>query len=287
MKAYPGSSNIEKQIRADIKAFPAMPAMCQTLMTKFSDPEADFGSLAEEMKYDPGMTANVLKLANSAAFSSGMQLDSLKTAFVRLGMKTLFQLVAAQASAPMLKQTLIGYYLRPEELLRHSVWTAVASEEIAVTLKLDAPELLFTAGLLHDMGKVILDGFILLNGTAISTAMHATNETFDSIESSILGLSHAEAGAEIMKQWRFPDELVATIRWHHDPSQAGVHSPIVDIVHLADMLAYTEGIGTGIDGLRYKVSENAVSELGITTRTLERAASHTLDKMNELERILT
>jgi putative nucleotidyltransferase with HDIG domain len=287
MNAYPGSSNIEKQIRADIKAFPAMPAMCQTLMTKFNDPEADFGSLAEEMKYDPGMTANVLKLANSSAFSSGMQLDSLKTAFVRLGMKTLFQLVAAQGSAQMLKQTLAGYDLRPEELLRHSVWTAVAAEEIAVALKLDAPELLFTAGLLHDMGKVILNGFIILNATEISTAMHSNTEAFDCIEASILGISHAEAGAEIMKQWRFPDELVATIRWHHDPSKAGGHSTIVNIVHLADMLAYTEGIGTGIDGLRYKVSENVVSELGITTRTLERAASHTLDKMNELERILT
>ncbi len=270
------------KIQNRIALFPDMPAMCRKVFTHFEDPDTDFGVLAEEMRYDPGMTANVLKLANSAAFSAGEPLDSLRTAFVRLGRKRLSQVIIAQGVAGLLRSTLNGYNLRPSEFLQHSVWTAIASEELAKTLDIDDSEMLFTAGLLHDIGKVVLSEFIEQSADDFYRLIEEGNQPFDQIELSVLGFTHAQAGALIMENWRFPNELIQASLCHHSPQNGNTDR----IVHIADMLAYSEGIGTGIDGLKYNISRQAVFELRIKPGTLEKVASRTLEKMQELERLL-
>ena len=110
--------------------------------------------------------------------------------------------------------------------------------------------------------------------------------TFDEAEQNRLGISHAEAGAVILDRWNFPEPLVAAARWHHHPDQAGPLSPLVSMVHIAEFLAYEEGVGAGIDGFTYRLSDEAVSCLKLKSRTIEYVASQTLDKMKNLEQLL-
>ena len=281
-----GTSAMNAEIKHRIETFPAMPALCKYLAGHLNDPYIDLADVAQELRYDPGMTANVLKIANSVVYGGAERVDSLQTAIARLGMKQLFQLIVGVGVSKVLTNRLLGYQLEPEELLSHSVYVAVASEEIARILGLGTSEMLFTAGLLHDMGKVVLDDFVEKKSVEIDTDFRATQEGFDHIERDILGICHADVGAAILQRWNFPEELVALVRWHHRPSEAGPWTPMVNIVHIADILSYSEGIGTGIDGLRYNISKNVISSLGLRSSTIEAVASHSLDKVRELSKLL-
>ncbi len=269
-----------------IRTFPAMPAFVTQVITLLNDPHADAALIASQVKFDPGMTANILRLANSAEFGARRSVRSLQEAVVRLGLKQLFQLVVANGMTSRYSRPMPGYDLQPDELLRHSLWAALAAEEFCTRLSMPMPDLLFTAGLLHDLGKLILDDFIALEKTRIQSLLDEKKRSFDTIETKVLGICHAEAGAAIVDHWHFPPELVATARWHHKPEQAGEHKTIASVVHLAEFLSYSQGLGTGIDGLSYRLSQEAIDHLGVRPKDLEWVASRTLFKMCDLEKIL-
>ncbi|HTS16050.1 MAG TPA: HDOD domain-containing protein [Verrucomicrobiae bacterium] len=280
-------SAVNTDIRKRIETFEAMPALCAFLVEHLHDPTVDLQYLADQLRYDPGMTTNVLKVANSAMYGGREPLTSVQGAIARLGMKQLFQMVVAVGISKTLKKRLFGYQLEPAELLEHSVYVAVASEEIAKTLGMHTSEMLFTAGLLHDVGKILLDDYVCKEWATLSARFRSTTGGFDSVERETLGICHAEAGAALLRKWKFPEELVMAVRWHHQPWEAGDWTPMVNVVHIADILSYSEGIGTGVDGMRYKISRDAISSLGLRSKTIEAVASHSLDKVRELSEILS
>ena len=277
-----------RKLKETLRAIPGMPAVCSTVMTRLNDPNADFKQIAEELRYDPGLTANVLKLANSAAYGGGQEVDSLQAAFVRLGLKRLMQLVIAEGASDLLQRELGGYGLRPDEFLAHSVWTAVAAETFAEVLTLDSSDLLFTAGLLHDLGKLALDDHVAAAADELMGVLAAGDaSSFDHAEDARLGMSHAEAGAWLMSAWNFPEELVEATRFHHCPgamTEASEQARLTaDIVHLSDMLAYSTGLGTGVDGAHYALDDAAVEALGLKEDALEYVAAQTVETYEELK----
>lgn len=279
---------IRTEVAAKVQALPALPAMCRQILTAISDPKVDFDVLARQCAYDPGMTANVLRIANSAYFRATQEIGSLRDAFVRIGARRLFELTVGQGAGPMLREAFPGYELRQHEMLRHSAWTAAAAEKLAVELKLRAPDMLFTAGLLHDIGKVVLDPFVESHRTQLLSAVASHPEAgFEAAEREVLGIDHAQVGAEILRQWRLPPQLVAAVEHHHNPA-AGEAADLLacNIVHVANTLAGTSGVGAGIAGMRHTVSNEALQTLHIKTTVLERVAASTLGAMEELERML-
>ena len=278
--------SLRAQIEARLNAFPAMPAFVAQIATLARSPDTDIRQIADRVRLDPGVTANILKLANSAEFGAARSIHSLQEAIVRLGLKQLFQMIVAYGIAPRLAKAMPGYELRPEELLAHSLWTALASEEFCRVLRVPTPDMIFTAGLLHDLGKLALDEFVATLKNELKQEARDRSIAFDEAERNCLGLSHAEAGAAILDRWNFPAPLVAAARWHHQPDQAGSLSPLVSIVHIAEFLAYEAGVGAGVDGFTYRLSDAAVTRLGLKTKIIEYVASQTLDKMNNLEQLL-
>ena len=272
-----------KKIEKRIREFPDMPALCKNVLQSLEDPEVDFSHLEKLIQYDPGLTSNVLRLANSAYFGAAGTVHSLRVALMRLGTRRITELVTAIMVSPMMLQTLSGYDLRAEDLLKHSVWVAVSSEEMARLLGYRDVKMLFTAGLLHDMGKIILDPYVEQKRDDL---LEESGQSFHLRERDLFGMSHARAGALVLDKWNIPGEITAAAQWHHDPESAPEHEEQVNIVHLSDILGYSEGIGTGIDGMRYRVSPEAQKRLGLGKADIEYVASNTLDKMNELETLL-
>jgi putative nucleotidyltransferase with HDIG domain len=274
-------------IREAVRQTAPMPAMCREVMNQINAVDVDYGRLAEKMRLDPGVTMNVLKLANSSFFGGKHPVDSLRQAFVRLGTRRLFQIVLAQSVADRLAVRLDGYELEPHALLRHSLCVALTAETLAKKTGQEDSETLFTAGLLHDMGKVPMDPFLTAAKPMLRHRLQNCDWPFDRIEEELFGLSHSEAGKLLMEEWRFPPQLTDVIATHHHPHLSVGRNRAALMLHWADTLAYSEGFGDGIDGFRYAVSDSAAEQLDLRPRDIEYIASETLEKLTEMEEILT
>jgi len=183
-------------------------------------------------------------------------------------------------------EKLEGYDLEPRALLSHSIGTALAAEDLARHLGFPDDGALFTAGLLHDMGKIVLNPFVMETRSRFDVLLEETDTPFDVLEKDVLGVSHPEAGAWLMRQWHFPESMVETVAWHHRPREAPSQHRNALMIHLADTLVYSQGVGDGIDGFRYRVDDGAAEALGLRTRDLERIASGILDPLGELESMM-
>ena len=280
-------SGVLARIQEAIAGHPPMPAFYSDLIPHVQDPDVSYEELSKIIRNDPGVTMNILRMANTAYFSGPEKIDSLQQALVRLGSRRLLQIVIAHGVSAQLAGRLDGYSLAPRGLLMHSVGVAVTAERLAHLLGLKTREMLFTAGLLHDMGKVILDPFVKEYRERFEERLaQDPARTFDDIEGEVLGITHPEAGSQLMARWNFPDDVVEIVACHHHPERSTVFPSETLMVHLADTLLYSQGIGDGIDGFRYSVANDAAARLGLRSRDVEQVASGALDQLRELEAMM-
>ncbi|UCG08683.1 MAG: HDOD domain-containing protein [Desulfobacterales bacterium] len=274
-----------KQIMAKVKAFPAMPATATKLLALIDDPEVSFSQIEEIIRYDPGLTANILKLTNSAYFGIPLKVSSVRQAMTLLGWKRLVQLVMTLCMSTLMNKPVPGYDLPQGELWRHSIAVSIAAENIVKMLGLPDVDEVFTAALLHDVGKLILGGFVKRDLEFIED-MVAKGFSFDVAEHIILGTDHAEVGSRILKQWSFPDELINAVGWHHNPESCENYCMLSDIVHIANNLGQMIGAGRGREEFHSELSLKVIENLGLKPVDLEDIADRTLAGVNKLADVL-
>lgn len=270
-----------EKIMTAVDGFPSIPGSAVKLMAMLEDPETSIEAVEEVLRMDPGMTANVLKLTNSAYMGLPAKVGSVKRAVMLLGMKKIAKLVMASCVGPVLDSSVPGYDLTSGELWRHSIAVSVAAEGLARELDLHGAEDIFTAALLHDVGKLVLGRFVQDDMAAIQAAA-GSEISFEVAEKQVLGTDHAHIGAQILSRWAFPADLVHAVQWHHDPDGGGEARRTTDIVHVANVLCLMMGIGVGREGLQYQPSPAVTRRLGVNPMHLERIASQTLQWVEEL-----
>jgi putative nucleotidyltransferase with HDIG domain len=270
---------------AQVKAFPGMPATSAKLLKMLKNPESSAAQIESVLKYDPGLTANILKLTNSAYFGIPSKVSSVKQAVVLLGWKRLLQLVMTMCMSTVMKKPVPGYDLPHGELWRHSVAVSVAAELVVKALKIPGADEVFTAALLHDVGKLVLGGFVQEDLQQIE-AMASKGIAFEVAEFIVLGTDHAQVGARILEKWSFPSDLVNAVNWHHDPETCENHCTFSDIVHVANILGLMIGYGKGGDGMEAVASNSVTERLGFKPVHLESLAEETLNGVNKLADIL-
>jgi putative nucleotidyltransferase with HDIG domain len=268
-------------IISDVRSFPSMSGMALKVLKLIDDPGSTASKIEELLRYDPGITANILKLTNSAYFGLSTRIGSVRQAIVLLGWKRLGKLVVTSCVNAILDKPVPGYDLPSGELWRHSIAVSVTAELLAKELRITADDEIFTAALLHDLGKLVLGNYVKEDLQAIETAA-GEGIPFQTAERRVLGTDHAEVGARLLESWSFPESLVESVRWHHEPDGSKGPSAIIDLVHVANVLCLMIGIGVGREGLRYEPSPAATKRLGLRTRQLELVASQTLQWANEL-----
>jgi len=273
------------KIISDVKSFPSMSNVAVKILKLIDDPQSSAAKIEELLRYDPGITANILKLTNSAYFGLSSRIGSVRQAIVLLGWKQLGKLVVASCVNAILDKPVPGYDLPAGELWRHSIAVSVAAELLAKELGISADDEIFTAALLHDLGKLVLGNYVKKDLQAIEAAA-GEGIPFHAAERQVLGTDHAEIGARLLKSWSFPASLVKSVRWHHEPDGPKDPGAIIDLVHVANMLCLMIGIGVGREGLRYEPSPAATKRLGLKTLQLELVASQTLQWANELSEVL-
>jgi putative nucleotidyltransferase with HDIG domain len=272
------------RITLEVEAFPGMPATAAKLLPLLDNSDSTISEVESILKYDPGLTANILKLTNSAFFGIPTKVSSVKQAIVLLGWKRLLQVVTTICMSPLMKKTIPGYDLRSGELWRHSVAVSVAAEILVKALKIPDADEVFTAALLHDVGKLILGSFVKKDLEQIET-MVTKGITLDVAESMVLGTNHAEVGGQILHKWSFPAELVNAVQWHHDPESCENICVLSDIVHVANTLGLMTGFGKAKEGNGIEPFGPVADRLGLKTKHLEAMAQQTsqgLKKLSEL-----
>ena len=246
------------EILREIEAVAELPAVASELVGLANDPDVDIKDVVKILEHDPGMTANMLKLANSAHYGGRGSIASVRDAVVRLGLRTVAELAMAIAISPAAQKPVRGYHLAAGQLWEHSLSVSAGAVLLARALKVSPPSYASTAGLLHDIGKVVLGTFIEIDARSISRSVSARNISFDEAEREILGIDHAEAGAVLLESWGLPADVVEIVRYHHRPDEFDGDPLGVDLVHIADILSMESGIGAGeMDGLCYRISPGA------------------------------
>ncbi len=255
---------VRNDILAKVRSVPSMPSVVVKLRKYLSDPEVSFEELAKVIEYDPGLTANLLQLANSAYFGWSRRIKTVKEAITRLGTNRIFQMVLCMSVAPLVRKPVKGYDMESDGLWQHSIATAICAEQLAKIKNIPGSEEAFTAGLLHDMGKILLGTFVEVDDQPIKDLVTNEGLSFNEAERQVLGIDHAEAAAELLKYWKLPENVVAAARWHHSPGEAEEKfREIVDLVHVADILCIRMGWGLGSDGPLYCLDQEAEDRLSI------------------------
>jgi len=273
------------EISSKLASFPGMPGAAVTLLGLLDDPDTPMTKIENALQHDPGLTANVLKLANSAYFGVPQKIGSIKQAVVMMGNRRLLQVVMASCMQAVMNKPVPGYDLPPGELLHHCMAVSVAAEGLVKELQLGQPDVIFTGALLHDVGKLALGQFLQEEYAQIQ-AEASRGISFEIAERKVLGMDHAEIGAKILEQWSLPSEIVAAVRYHHAPDEASPTEVFIDAVHVANVLCMMLGIGVGREGLQYVPSAGATKRLGLKSGHLEKVASQTLQWINELSDLM-
>lgn len=271
-------ASLENIVEA-VNDLPALPHVVLKVIDLTEDPNATAQDINAVLNQDQAMTAKVLRMANSAFYGFPRRIATVTDATIFLGFKTVRSIVMAASVNDMLNKEVEGYALAQGELWRHSQCVAMGARLIARKAKFSFLDMAYTAGLLHDIGKVILNRYMKDAYHEVVERVNVGDIPFTDAENEILGFNHALVGARIAEKWNLPDSLVEAIALHHYPEQAIINNKLTAIVHLADIISLFMGIGIGIDGMMYPMSKPSMDLLNITEEDIEHIISQLTDLM--------
>ena len=273
------------QILSRVDELPAVPAIANQILAMASEPEYDFKRLMELVSMDPGITAHVLRMCNSPYFGLVNKVSSLEQALSLLGTNHLVEIVLSSKMVSMFRHSQDGYRMARGELWRHSMATALLAQRLGRKVGHKSPATLFTAGLLHDVGKLILSEYVGDKFQAIEALVRDEGKSFVQAEREILGVDHALLGAAAARRWNFPETITHAIAFHHDLEHSQKHRGTARLVALANLMVVSMGVGGGAEGLAASVPESLFAELKLKSRDLEGFAlelKNILDQADEL-----
>lgn len=239
------SSHTLSEITRDIDQLVSLPSVFVRLNQLVESPRSTVNQIADVISQDPALTARLLRMANSAMFGIRSQVDTISKAVNIIGMKRLRDLALATATVKAFEKT-TNPLLPQEEFWLHSIRCGLAAKFLGEQAKLPQSESLFIAGLLHDIGDLIMFHRVPEESRL---AIEQTVEDSDTVslqeaEQKILGFNHAMVGMELAKHWNLPALFIESIRWHHEPEKATQFQKQVAVVHIANTLAVLAELNT-------------------------------------------
>lgn len=241
-----------------IKNLPTLPVIVQKIIKMVEDPDTSSSDVAALIAQDQVLSAKVLRMANSAFFGMSRKISSINQAAVILGFDVIKGLVLSTAVSGLIKKSMDG-------LWEHSIGCAAASGVIARLLSRNDAEELFVAGLLHDLGKVVMA--LQLPETVRKTihAAHVKRTSFYEAEKALLPFNHGDVGLWLAEHWNLPDVLAEPMRFHHQPPKAEKAVVQTAVIHFADIMIRARGFGFGGDPYVPPLSRAAWESLNLKT----------------------
>jgi putative nucleotidyltransferase with HDIG domain len=257
MLKYPNQHDIEirrselllEDILAAAEKLPPFPDVMWKVMPLIQK-VAPVGEIEAVIKYDQAITARVLALSQSAYYGRRSGISSLRDAIVVLGGQSLLQVVMTACASRYFQARVSGYDLCEGHLWQHSVATALVAEMVARHLQQKRTLTIYTAALLHDIGKTVLDLYLKVHLHCNLSEVRKEGMDILDAERTSLGIDHQKLGEIIAARWRFPPEVVVGIGYHHTPNNAPEHQEVATTLYLANLITRAmEADPAGEEGL--------------------------------------
>jgi putative nucleotidyltransferase with HDIG domain len=239
-----------RKLLEQVEVLPPSPTLLPKLMSRLSDVDTNFDEVVEIIAFDPALTAKLLQICNSAFFGQDTEVSTVAEAVTRVGYQSVYLLVAMINGSNCFPCPSPAGVDAPK-LWRHSITAAFNTKFVAESAGLDG-NLLFTAGLLHDIGKVILGQ---AQPQAVAGIFCAPSDAASlANEMQVFGCDHAEVGATLMERWKLPAQLIAGVRHHHDPKAAQGFAHLAACVALGNLVSHGQERPHIFEGAEFKAT---------------------------------
>jgi len=240
--------NIEKSYIGKVETLVPCPQIALEVLELAHGMDCDFNKLAHKIESDPSLTANMLRMANSAYFGHMRRIASVRDIIVRLGLESVKLIAITSASVGLLKNPQNAYNLEEGGLWQHCQATATLASIIGRHAKVEDSFSIYTAALLHDLGKIILNR--PLQRAILENKPAKGEKTLLELEHEYLHTDHARVGMVLLESWGLPPEITVPVGYHHDFEQAINFMEYTRIVHVANALVEGMGFSAAEEGER-------------------------------------
>jgi HD-like signal output (HDOD) protein len=224
------------------KELPVMPPVAAEIIRKAEDPDTAVKELSELISRDAALAVRVLKIANSSFYAMPREIQTIQQAIMLLGYSTLRSVVVAAS----MKDVFARFGLAERLLWEHAVAGAVAANRLAREISGMSAEELFLAGLLHDVGRLVMYSQAATQYQEVLKVIYADGGDPVQLERQSFGFDHCEVGRLVLEKWRLPARLVGAIGGHHDPDAVNGKNgekPLAAVLQVVDRFCLAQGMG--------------------------------------------
>ncbi len=236
-----------EQLDEVIEELLPIPQTALKILRMINDDSYSFGEVSREVLQDQVLSARIIKMCNSVSIDPGMKVDSIKKALLRIGDKNLMLPALSFSLQDFITHARQGYSLCKGGIFHHSVRTAGISGRLAELTGKAHPDLAYTAGLLHDIGKVILDQYTYSAYPLFYRELQIQGNHLETDEKTLFGVAHTEAGYLLACRWGMPECVSETILHHHEPDKAKDNRCLTHLVYIADLISSRFVLGHNLD----------------------------------------
>jgi len=262
------------QIMRTLRTMPPLPNVAQRVLQIVRDPEYSMDTLVQVVRTDPALTTRILKLCNSSLYGLAQEISTVATAVAYLGSRNMVKLVLVSCTASYFKAVKTTSFGSAAELWKHTIAGAAACQFLAERCNYQQPSTAFTAGIVHNVGKIALSQVVDDAAFAAALATRSHTAPYVEVERKLLGLDHATAGGIVTESWNLPSDLRRAVRNHHDPALIESDGDLTALLHIADHAVLGMGIGVGIPDLDYRPLPEALGKLQLSEADLVAVREH-------------
>ena len=256
-----------ERIVSNVLKVAALPAVAMKFSEAIKNPLTSNQELETIVSEDSALASKVLMIANSALFNFPSRIDTISKAITIIGHKQLSEIILSCSVVTMFKDI-------PQDVIdmnlfwRHSIAVATASRILAASRREQNIEKFFTAGLLHDIGKLVMYAEIPKYAKETIETCASSKKLLHKVELDLMGFDHAKLGAMLLKKWKLPEEIVTAVYYHHKPSISTGDVISASVIHIADIIVHALQLGTSGESFVPTLNEKAWDALGLSVDML-------------------
>ena len=270
-----------------VDMLPAFPATILKVSELLRNDDYTVADVVNVIKFDQAIAANILKISNSAYFNARQKIKTIHDAVVYLGQQQLIRAVQTAGISKIYKKGGKGYASHSKDFWEHAVAVALMSQILSRKIQGKEDQVLYTAALLHDVGKIIMGEYVHVAFEKIMDRVKSNQSSFLEAEEEVIGINHADLGGRIAAHWNFPSEIRDAITYHHRPDFLEKEDKTSAwLVYLSDQACLMMGMDGGVDGLSYTGLEDVMRYFNLRMVDLEKSFIMLVDELEKAKDLL-